>query len=79
MAKVIEFKNPCADARIEIPRTAGFDDAARRLSNYIKDLPLNKVQNDEVIALIVEQVKEAELGAFQFGLRLGLKVFGGRA
>lgn len=77
MAKVIEY--PCADARIEIPRTAGFDDAARRLSDYIKNLPLDKAQNDEVIALIVEQVKAAELGAFQFGLRMGLKVFGRHA
>ena len=72
MGKVIEFNNPAGEAAIEIPRTGEFYEAAQRLSAYIHGLPLDKAQNDELVALMVEQVKVAERGGFYFGMQLGM-------
>ncbi len=61
-----------ADVKVDISRTAEFYAVAQRLSEYIHSLPIDKAQNDELVALMVDQVKVAELGGFLFGLQLGM-------
>ncbi|KNZ41452.1 hypothetical protein [Acetobacterium bakii] len=76
MSLHINYSDP--DCAIEIERSKEFIHLATELGNYNQDLPLTNYQNDELIRLTVEQVKEAE--AFKHGLKMGLyngKGFGG--
>ena len=56
---------------IQIERTEGFTQKAKQLSDFVAALPLDTQTNDRLVELMVEQVKEAELGAFAQGLRIG--------
>lgn len=61
---------------ITIERTPGFFQAARQLSDYIKDLPLDQPTNDQLVALMIDQVNQAEKGAFAHGFRVGVEFAG---
>ena len=56
---------------IQIERTEGFTQKAKQLSDFIAALPLDTQTNNCLVKLMVEHVKEAELGAFAQGLRIG--------
>lgn len=65
-----EFTN-IDEAAISIERTPDFFQVAQQLSDYIKTLPLDQHSNDRLVALMVEQVQQAEKGAFSQGFRMG--------
>lgn len=73
MGKVIDYRKN-ADDKIEIPRSDRFIEIANELSDFINALPLNQPDNDKLIQIIVEQIKEAERTAFLFGFDMGVKV-----
>ena len=76
MGKVVDFCNEQSvqESAIEIPRSNKFVEIAEKLSDFIKLLPLNQADNDKLIQIIVEQVKEAEHTAFLFGFDMGIKI-----
>lgn len=55
----------------EKERTEKFYQIARELSDFIKALPLDQPTNDHLVKLMIEQVEEAEHGAFIQGLKMG--------
>ena len=61
------------DSAIVIERTPDFFLSAQQLSEFIHNLPLDQSDNDHLIALMVEQVQQAEKGAFDHGFRLGVE------
>lgn len=60
------------NGEIGIERTADFFDTAQQLSEFIHGLPLDQPTNDRLVALMVEQVQQAEKGAFFHGFRMGM-------
>lgn len=56
---------------IQIERTEGCTQKAKQLRDFVAALPLDTQTNDRLVKLMVEKVKEAELGAFAQGLRIG--------
>ena len=63
-------------AAIAVERTPDFFQVAQQLSDFIKELPLDQPTNDRLIALMVEQVHQAEEGAFSQGFRMGCEFSG---
>lgn len=63
------------DSAIVIDRTPDFFLSAQQLSEFIHNLPLDQSVNDRLIALMVEQVQQAEKGAFDHGFRLGVECY----
>lgn len=61
---------------ITIERTPDFFQAARQLSDYVKALPLDQPTNDQLVALMIDQVNQAEKGAFAHGFRMGVECAG---
>lgn len=61
------------DSTIVIERTPDFFMSAQQLSEFIHSLPLDQSNNDQLITLVVEQVQQAEKGAFDCGFRLGVE------
>ena len=57
---------------IAIERTPDFFQVAQQLSEFIHGLPLDQPTNDRLVALMVDQVQQAERGAFAHGFRLGM-------
>ena len=55
-----------------INRTPEFFQAAQTLSDFIKDLPIDQPTNDQLVALMVEQVKVAEHDALLQGFEMGV-------
>ena len=64
------------DSAIVIDRTPDFFLSAQQLSEFIHNLPLDQSDNDRLIALMVEQVQQAEKGAFEHGFRFGVEAAG---
>ena len=52
-------------------RTENFFQIAKQLSNFIKGLPLDQPTNDRFVKMMIEQVEEAERGAFIQGFKMG--------
>ena len=52
-------------------RTEKFFQIARQLSDFIKGLPLDQPTNDRLVKMMIEQVEEAERGAFIQGCKMG--------
>ena len=52
-------------------RTEKFFQIARELSDFIKGLPLDQPTNDRLVKMMIEQVEEAERGAFIQGCKMG--------
>jgi len=70
MGDVLNFpdlENVC----IQIERTEAFIQTANELSDFLKVLPLNHEDNDRLVALMVQNVREAESGAFLQGFSMG--------
>ncbi len=44
---------------------------ARELSEYIKALPLTVEQNDKLVHMLLQHVRECESNAFHLGIRFG--------
>lgn len=59
---------------IKIERTDSCNAASEKVSEFIKNLPLSNKDNDQLIALMLDHIKEAETGAFEHGFKLGLKI-----
>ena len=57
---------------LEIERTPEFYEVATALSDYVNALNLDAGRNNELVRLMLDQVKEAEMGAFSHGFRLGV-------
>lgn len=55
----------------QIERTEKFFQIARQLSDFIKGLPLDQPTNDRLVQMMIEQVEEAEHGAFIQGFKMG--------
>ena len=47
--------------------------ATEAVSEFLRNLPLTADQNDTLIALLVENMAEAERGAFLYGFDLGMR------
>ena len=58
---------------IAIERTPDFFQVAQQLSEFIHGLPLDQPTNDRLVALMVDQVQQAERGAFAHGFRMGME------
>lgn len=61
------------DVLLQIERGEEFLQAARELSDFIKDLNLPNEQNDKLVKLVVAQTLAAERNAFFEGGRIGLE------
>lgn len=73
MSKVIDFpQEEILDEGIVIERTEEFFDIALKVSEFIKTLPLNTEQNDELVKLIIDQIQEGERGAYLQGFKMGM-------
>ncbi len=70
MGDVINFPD-FDNLYIEIEHTEAFIQTAKELSAYLKALPLNNVDNDKLVELMIKHVKEAEQGAFLQGFSIG--------
>lgn len=60
---VIMFENPNNFA-IEIKRPPKILEQMRELSDFIKDLPLSRADNDKLVSLMAEQVCTVKRNAF---------------
>lgn len=58
---------------IQIERSEAFLQSAQRLSKFIQDLPLSQPDNDQLIALIIQQIQDGERQAFMQGFRMGVE------
>jgi hypothetical protein len=74
MSKVINFpQEEILDVGIAIERTEEFFEIALKVSEFIKTLPLNTAQNDELVKLVIDQIQEGERGAYLQGFRMGIE------
>lgn len=75
MKETIEFEtvHDIEGAAIAIERTQIFFQVAQQLSDFIYGLPLDQPTNDRLVALMVDQVQQAEKGAFAHGFRIGME------
>ncbi|WP_313150106.1 hypothetical protein [Lysinibacillus capsici] len=69
MGNVINFPD-LENASIKIEWTEAFKQVANELSDFLKALPLNHEDNDRLVALMVQNVREAEKGAFLQGISM---------
>lgn len=60
------------DDVIEIERTPEFVEAAKELSEYVDKLGLSDKKNNELVRLVVAQVRAAERGGFAHGVKVGI-------
>lgn len=70
----MDNKEIFVDVDLHVPqkeRTEKFFQTARQLSDFIKGLPLDQPANDRLVKLMIEQVEEAEHGAFIQGFKMG--------
>lgn len=70
MSKVL----PMNQGTIEIERSQEFVQISKELGDHIKSLNLSAADNDRLVYLMVDQVREAEVTAFRQGFRLGVDV-----
>ncbi len=73
MGKIIDFPAQeigIENAMITVERTEGFYLLAQELSTFITGLPLTTAQNDNLVYKIIEQIEEAERGAFMQGYEM---------
>lgn len=81
MSNVFDFENieDIDGVAITVERTPEFVKVARQLSDFVKDLPLDQPTNDRLVSLMVDQVQQAEKGAFAQGFRMGREYDGWEA
>lgn len=70
---IIEIGIIETDAAINVAegRTEEFKAYAKTLSDYIKELPLDHKQNDELVAMVIKHIRMGEIDAFKYGLKIG--------
>lgn len=68
---VIAFENPNNSA-IEIRHPPEVLEQIQELSDFIKELPLSKADNDKLVHMMAEQVCAAERNAFFQGVTMTL-------
>lgn len=75
MKETTEFEtvNNIEEAAIAVERTPDFFQVAEQLSEFICGLRLDQPTNDRLVALMVDQVQQAEKGAFAHGFRMGME------
>ena len=75
MKETIEFEtvHDIEGAAIAIERTPDFFQVAQQISEFIYGLPLDQPTNDRLVALMVDQLQQAEKGAFAHGFRIGME------
>ncbi len=72
MKKILGFVESQTEApAIRLEWGEEFYQAAKELSEFIHSLPLSAEDNDRLINLVIDQVCEAERGAFANGFRMG--------
>jgi|GEM_PF-4038064 len=74
MGKVIDF--PDMEASILFERTEAFWAEVKRLSDCIKELPINAAQDNDLQTLMLSVIHEASQGAFMHGFALGTSIQG---
>lgn len=74
MGSVVSFCNEKPEHEIKPQRSDRFFEIANDLSAFIESLPLNQSDNDKLIHLVTDNIKEAEHTAFLCGFDLGIKV-----
>ncbi len=72
---VIAFENPNNSA-IEIRHPPKVLEQMQKLSDFIKDLPLSKADNDKLVHMMAEQVCAAERNAFFQGVSWAISYCG---
>lgn len=75
MKETIEWENVCdlMGTAVAIERTPDFFQVAQQLSEFIYGLQMDQPTNDRLVALMVDQVQQAEKGAFAHGFRMGME------
>lgn len=53
-----------------VERNEAFFDTAKKVSEYLKSLPLTTEQNDRLVELMINHVNAAEKSGFDFGVKL---------
>ena len=72
MNEMMSFKTiDDKEITVAIERTEDCFLSAQKLSAFIKTLPLTMTDNDRLVELIVDQVRQAERGAFKQGFEMG--------
>lgn len=66
------MKNHKQESILERERTAEFLEAAKVLGDYVNALDLDAGKHNELVRLMLDQVTEAEKGAFAQGFKLGM-------
>ncbi|GMB01858.1 hypothetical protein [Pelosinus sp. IPA-1] len=77
MSKIINFPITNiseGEDMIKIERSEEFYISTRMISEFICNLPLSAADNDRLIALLVEQLQEAENTAFLQGFGMGCEM-----
>lgn len=77
MSKIINFPTTNiseGEDMIKIERSEKFYISTRIISEFIYNLPLSAADNDRLIALLVEQLQEAENTAFLQGFGMGCEM-----
>lgn len=59
---------------MEIKRTKEFYQASRQISDFIKKLPLNAENNNELVCRLVEYTNTVERSAALFGVQVGMQL-----
>lgn len=55
-------------------RTERFNDAVKKVSEYIEQLPLTSEENNKLISLLLDNIAAAEVDAFLFGINIASTV-----
>ena len=64
------FEKEKENCSFKVERSAEFYEKAKILRDFIVNLSLKHEQNDELIALILDQVLSAEKSGYEFGLKI---------
>lgn len=59
---------------MKIKRTKEFYQASHQISDFIKGLPLNTEDNDELVNHLVEYTNTVERSAALFGVQVGMQL-----
>lgn len=59
---------------LEIIQSEEYLEKVKKVSDFIKDLPLSHADNDKLISLMLDQTEQGRTDAFLQGFDLGIKV-----
>lgn len=58
------------ELNVSLGRTKEFENIVYALGEFINELPISAEQNNKLIELVLQQITEAEIGAFRFGIKI---------